>query len=85
MPKKRVSVVLTIERPVNECVDTLTISGNVVQAERMLRDSAGKKVVDPVTREGRRVDHAVIDREANTAKTYETTGPNVDKTIRRLS
>jgi hypothetical protein len=30
--------------------------------------------------EGRRVDHAVIDREANTAKTYETTGISVDKT-----
>ena len=32
-----------------------------------------------MTKEGRRVDHAVIDRKANTAKTYETTGPNVNK------
>ena len=30
---------------------------------------------------GRRVDHAVIDRDADTAKTYETTGENVDKTL----
>jgi RHS repeat-associated protein len=52
----------------------------VVQAERLLRDAEGKKVIDPLTGEGRRVDHAVIDREANTAKTYETTGQNVDKT-----
>jgi hypothetical protein len=54
--------------------------GKVVQDERMLRNDEGKKVVDPVSGEGRRVDHAVIDREANTAKTYETTGMNVDKT-----
>ncbi len=46
---------------------------------RLLRDAEGKKVIDPVTGTGRRVDHAVIDREANTAKTYETTGMNVNK------
>ena len=46
----------------------------------MLRDADGKKVVDSETGEGRVVDHAVIDREANSAKTYETTGQNVDKT-----
>jgi hypothetical protein len=51
-----------------------------VQRERMLRDKDGKKVVDPVTGEGRRVDHAVIDRDKGTAETHETTGPNVDKT-----
>ena len=52
-----------------------------VQRERMLRDSEGNKVVDPLTGEGRRVDHAVINRESNTAKTYETTGNNVDKRL----
>jgi RHS repeat-associated protein len=55
--------------------------GQPVQRERMLRDADGKKVIDPVTGEGRRVDHAVIDREANTAKTFETTGTNVDKRL----
>lgn len=54
--------------------------GKSVQGQRMLRDAEGKKVLDPVTGTGRRVDHAVIDREANTAKTYETTGQNVNKT-----
>jgi hypothetical protein len=53
--------------------------GKVVQGQRTLRNAEGKKVVDPVTGEGRRVDHAVIDREANTAKTFETTGQNVSK------
>jgi hypothetical protein len=53
--------------------------GKSVQRERTLRDAEGKKVTDPVTGEGRRVDHAVIDREANKAKTFETTGPNVNK------
>jgi hypothetical protein len=40
-------------------------------------------VIDPVTGEGRRVDHAVIDREANQAKTYETTGTSVDKRVQQ--
>ena len=55
--------------------------GKVVQQERTLRDANGNKVVDPVTGEARRVDHAVIDRDANSAKTYETTGGNVDKRL----
>jgi len=55
--------------------------GKVVQQERTLRDANGNKVVDPVTGEARRVDHAVIDRDANSAKTYETTGDNVDKRL----
>jgi len=45
----------------------------------MLRNAKGEKVIDPVTGTGRRVDHAVIDRKANVAKTYETTGENVSK------
>jgi hypothetical protein len=53
--------------------------GMVVQGQRDLRDATGARVIDPVTGTGRRVDHAVIDRSANTAKTYETTGPNVNK------
>ncbi len=55
--------------------------GKVVQQERTLRDAEGNKVVDPVTGEGRRVDHAVIDHNTGTAKTYETTGDNVDKRL----
>ena len=55
--------------------------GKVVQRERTLRDANGNIVIDPVTGESRRVDHAVIDREANSAKTYETTGDNVDKRL----
>ena len=57
--------------------------GEVVQGERTLRDAAGNKVPDPVTGEARRVDHAVIDRDANTAKTYETTGDKVDKRLQQ--
>jgi hypothetical protein len=57
--------------------------GKVVQQERTLRDANGNKVVDPVTGEARRVDHAVIDRDANSAKTYETTGDNVDKRLQQ--
>ena len=48
--------------------------GKAIQHERTLRDVNGNKVLDPVTGEGRRVDHVVIDRDANSAKTYETTG-----------
>ena len=55
--------------------------GKAIQHERTLRDVSGNKVLDPVTGEGRRVDHVVIDRDANSAKTYETTGENVDKRL----
>ena len=54
-------------------------SDEVVQGQRLLRDAEGKKVIDQATGTGRRVDHAVINREANTAKTYETTGMDVSK------
>lgn len=57
--------------------------GKAIQHERTLRDANGNKVLDPVTGEGRRVDHVVIDRDANTAKTYETTGENVDKRLQQ--
>ncbi len=50
-----------------------------VTQQRTLRDINGKKAIDPVTKEGRRVDQAVQDSSTKTAKTYETTGPNVNK------
>jgi hypothetical protein len=50
-----------------------------VVTQRTLRDAQGKKLVDPQTEEGRRVDNAVLDPQAKTAKTYEVTGPNVNK------
>jgi hypothetical protein len=57
--------------------------GKAVQGERTLRDADGNKVLDPVTGEGRRIDHAVIDREAGSAKAYETTGDSVDKRLQQ--
>jgi hypothetical protein len=53
--------------------------GKVVQSERTLRDAKGNIVQDPVTKQARRVDQVVIDREKKTAKSYETTGDGVDK------
>jgi hypothetical protein len=53
--------------------------GKSVQRERYLRDKDGKIIRDPKTGEARRVDHAVIDREKERARTYETTGPDVSK------
>ena len=50
----------------------------------MLRDANGNKVHDPVTGEGRRVDHAVIDRDANTAKTYRQRGIMLTSTCNRI-
>ena len=50
-----------------------------VTTQRTLRDSQGKKLVDPKTGEGRRVDNAVMDKQTKTAKTYEVTGPKVRK------
>ncbi len=51
-----------------------------VGKERLLRDKDGNKLVDQETGEGRRVDHSVFDEKTKTAKNYETTGQNVDKT-----
>jgi RHS repeat-associated protein len=49
-----------------------------VQNQTYLRDANGKIVKDPVTGEGRRVDHAVIN--GDTAETYETTSQTANKT-----
>jgi len=54
--------------------------GKSVQRERYLRDKDGNIIRDPETGKARRVDHAVIDRENERARTYETTGPEVPKT-----
>jgi len=54
--------------------------GKEVVSQRLLRDENGKVVKDQLTGEARRLDHAVLDAEARTAKTVETTGQNVDKT-----
>ena len=52
--------------------------GAKVQNQQFLRDSNGKIAKDPVTGQGRRVDHAVI--KDGSAKTVETTSKTADKT-----
>jgi hypothetical protein len=49
-----------------------------VQREQLLRDASGKKVKDPLTETGRRVDHVVI-KEREVARSVETTSPTADK------
>ena len=51
--------------------------GASVQDQQYLRDANGRIVKDPVTGIARRVDHAVI--QEGRARTFETTGPNVNK------
>lgn len=51
--------------------------GAKVQSERYLRTADGKIAKDPVTKEGRRVDQAVI--ENGKATTYETTSMTAEK------
>ena len=51
----------------------------IVATQRTLRDALGKKLIDVKSQEGRRVDNAVMDEQTRTAKTYEVTGPNVNK------
>jgi RHS repeat-associated protein len=51
----------------------------VIVTQRTLRGPDGKKLVDPLTGQGRRVDAAKLNRAEKTAETYEITGPNVDK------
>jgi len=50
-----------------------------VQREQYLRDSDGNIVRDPVTGEGRRIDHVVIE-DGNVIDSVETTSINADKT-----
>jgi RHS repeat-associated protein len=51
--------------------------GSKIQNQQYLRDSSGKIAKDPVSGEGRRVDHAVI--QDGSAKTVETTSMTADK------
>jgi RHS repeat-associated protein len=51
----------------------------IVDTQRMLRDINGKKLIDPVTGTGRRVDNGIMDRNTRTAQTIEVSGPNVPK------
>jgi hypothetical protein len=53
----------------------------IIQRENYLRTADGKKAIDPLTGEGRRVDFSVIDPATRTAKTVEVTGPNVNKAL----
>ncbi|WP_291914250.1 RHS repeat-associated core domain-containing protein [Chitinophaga sp. CB10] len=50
-----------------------------IYSERFLRDANGKKVVDPLTGEGRRIDFAVV-KNGLVAKLIETTSKTADKT-----
>ena len=49
-----------------------------VQRERMLRTADGKKAIDPLTGEGRRIDHAVI-QSGEARYLVETTSKTADK------
>jgi hypothetical protein len=50
-----------------------------VGKQRTLLDANGRKLVDPVTGESRRVDLAVFDEKTGTAKTYELTSLQASK------
>jgi len=52
--------------------------GKSIQSEQFLRTADGKKAVDPRTGTGRRVNEVVFDGDG-TARTFEITGPNVNK------
>lgn len=49
-----------------------------MQRERLLRDANGKKATDPLTGEGRRIDHAVIE-DGEARYLVETTSKTADK------
>ena len=49
-----------------------------VQREQLLRDATGRKVKDPLTDTGRRIDHVVIE-EQTVVRSVETTSPTADK------
>ncbi len=53
-------------------------SGGSVQSEQYLRDADGRIVRDPVTGEGRRIDHVVI-QDGRVVDSVETTSPSAPK------
>lgn len=52
--------------------------GNVLQ-QRTILDKNGKKLVDPKTGQGRRLDHVVFDEQGNAIKRVETTSKTAPK------
>jgi hypothetical protein len=57
------------------------ILNSEVLPERTLRGADGKKLIDPMTGTGRRVDFAVVNQETGEVENItEVTGENVDKT-----
>jgi len=50
----------------------------VVQNQSTIVDKSGKKAIDPVSKEGRRLDHVVIDN-GKVTRIVETTSPNASK------
>jgi RHS repeat-associated protein len=53
--------------------------GSPIVTQRTLRGPDGRKLVDPTSGEGRRVDAAKLNQTERSAETYEITGPNVNK------
>ncbi len=53
--------------------------GYRIEGEKILRDSSGKKVIDPETGTGRRVDF-VVDKNGEIVDSVEITSPTADKT-----
>ena len=53
--------------------------GYRVEGEKYLRDSSGKKVIDPETGTGRRIDF-VVDKNGKVVDSIEVTSPTADKT-----
>ncbi len=53
--------------------------GYRIEGEKILRDSSGKKVIDPETGTGRRVDF-VVDKNGKIVDSVEITSPTADKT-----
>lgn len=53
--------------------------GYKIESERLLRDSNGKKAIDPETGTGRMVDF-VVDKDGNIVDSIEVTSKTADKT-----
>ena len=53
--------------------------GYKIENERLLRDSNGKKAIDPETGTGRRIDF-VVDKDGNIVDSIEVTSTTADKT-----
>lgn len=52
--------------------------GYKIEAEKLLRDSSGKKVIDPETGTGRRIDF-VVDKNGKIVDSIEVTSNTADK------